>query len=104
MVILTDKYLTGDFVKKLTDKKFEVLEAGQLEQMQQADGTEKENLVLPVKLSDGQKHLWIPNNTSKKVFRKLYSDDTQNWIGKKAEFEVVKQNVRGEMKEVIYIK
>lgn len=104
MVILTDKYLTADFVKELTIKTFEVLESGIETRMKQRDGQEEDKLILPIKFADGKKHLWIPNMTSQKLLRKRWGDDTEEWIGKKAEFEVTKQNVMGEMKEVIYVK
>lgn len=104
IVKLTDKYLTGEFVLKLTDKTFEIMTAGKLENMQQVDGTSKENLVISIKLAPGTVIDWIPNETSKKTMRKAWGDDTEKWIGKKGEFEMAKQNVRGEMKDVIFVK
>ncbi len=103
MVILTDKYLAADFVKEITDKTFEVVESGIQTPMKMRDGQEEEKLILPIKFSTGVKHLWIPNATSQKALRKRWGDDTEKWIGKKATFEVTKQNVMGEMKDVIYI-
>ena len=103
MVILEDKYITGAFVHKLPDKSFTILNGGKLEIMQQADGKNKENLVLPVKLSTNESREWIPNETSKKKLRSKFGDDTDKWKDKKAVWVAAKQNVRGEMKDVIFI-
>ncbi len=47
---------------------------------------------------------WIPNETSKKALRKALGDDTEDWIGKGAEFKLVEMMVGGELKDVIYVK
>lgn len=104
MVILTDKYLKASTVIKLTDKKFTVIDGGYFEEMQQKDEKSQEKLVLPVKLSDESKHLWIPNTTSQNKLRKAWGDDTDKWETKMAEFEIAKMSVRGEMLDVIFIK
>jgi len=104
MVELTDKYLTAAFVKKLPDKNFEVTGPGREDMLPQRDGKEALKLVIPIKLSDGKAHDWIPNETSKKSMRKKWGDNTEQWTGKKDELIVVEQNVRGDMTDVIYVK
>lgn len=104
MVKLTDKYISALTVQKLTDKKFKILGPGGMEQLPQADGKTQEKLVLPIELSNGTEILYIPNNTSMKTLRKKYGDETSNWKDKSAEFELAKQNVRGEMKDIIFVK
>lgn len=104
MVILTDKYLKAATINKLPDKKFTVIGAGDFEEMQQADNSKQNKLVLPVKLSDGKEHLWIPNQGSQNKLRTKYGDDTAKWVDKIAEFEVVKMSVRGDMLDVIFVK
>ena len=47
---------------------------------------------------------WIPNETCKRKLVLKYGPDTDKWIGKNEEFDVLKQNVRGEVKDVIYLK
>ena len=104
MVIVETKYLAPYEVLALTDKKFTIAKASRFEIMQQADGKELQKLIVPVKLSNEKVKDWIPNETSKRKLCQKYGPDTDKWIGKIDEFEVVKQNVRGEIKDVIYLK
>lgn len=104
MVIIQDIYLTSAEVNKLKDKTLTIMKPGVYKEMKQNDGTEAKKLVLPIKLSNGKVRDWIPNKTSLKKLIELYDDDTDKWVGKSAEFEIVKQNVRGEMKDVIFVK
>ena len=104
MVIIQDIYLTSAEVSKLKDKTFTIMKAGTYKEMKQSDGTEAKKLVLPIRLSNEKVRDWIPNKTSLKKLIELYDDDTEKWLGKKAEFEIVKQNVRSEMKDVIFVK
>lgn len=104
MVIIQDIYLTSSEVTKLADKSFTIVKPGQYKPMKQNDGEEMKKLVLPIKLSNDKIRDWIPNKTSIKRLIELYDDDTDKWIGKKATFEIVKQNVRGEMKDVVFVK
>lgn len=104
MVIIQDIYLTAAEISKLEDKSFTIMKPGTYKEMKQNDGTETKKLVLPIKLSNGKIRDWIPNKTSLKKLIELYDDDTDKWLGKKATFEIVKQNVRGEMKDVIFVK
>jgi len=59
-------------------------------------------LEIPVKLPNGEIKTWTPNKTSLKNIAKLFGDDTDLWISKQVKLEVTKQNVRGEMKNVLY--
>ena len=104
MVIIQDIYLTSSEVTKLADKSFTIVKPGQYKGMKQNDGEEVKKLVLPIKLSNEKVRDWIPNKTSIKRLIELYDDDTDKWIGKKATFEIIKQNVRGELKEVVFVK
>ena len=104
MVIIQDIYLTASEVTKLTDKSFTIVKPGQYKGMKQNDDTEVKKLVLPIKLSNEKIRDWIPNKTSIKRLIELYDDNTDAWVGKKATFEIVKQNVRGEMKDVVFVK
>ena len=104
MVIVETKYLAPYEVLALTDKKFRIAKDSRFEQMTQRDGTTKNNLVVPVLLSNEKVKDWIPNETSKRKLVLKYGPDTIKWIGKTEEFDVLKQNVRGEIKDVIYIK
>jgi len=103
MVIVTDIYLTTAEVAKLADKNFTIAKASSYKSMQQRDGKEQEKLVVPVKLSNGKVRDWIPNKTSVRKLVELYGDNTDDWIGKKAKFEVTKQSVQGQMKDVLFV-
>ena len=104
MVIITDIYLTAAEVIKLTDKTFLIAKAGSYKSMPQQDGKEVNKLVVPVKLSNSKVRDWIPNKTSIRKLVELYGDNTDDWLGKKAEFMITKQNVRGDMKDVVFVK
>ena len=104
MVIVETKYLAPYEVIALPDKKFIYAKASRFEMMTQSDGKEVSKLIVPVKLSNDKVKEWIPNETSKRKIVQKYGDDTDKWIGKSDEFNVVKQNVRGEIKDVIYLK
>ena len=47
-------------------------------------------------------YLWTMNNTSQLNFVKMFGKDTSKWVGKKGKFTIVKQNVFGQMKDVVY--
>lgn len=104
MVKLTDKYLGASTLLNLKKLNFEVTDSGRFEAMPQADGTTKEKFIITVKLSDETIIDWIPNESSKKTLRGALGDDTEQWIGKGGIFEIVKMNVRGEMRDVIFVK
>lgn len=104
MVVLKDTYLNALTIKPLKDKTFKILAEGSYQKMPQADGTDREKFVMPIKLSDNTDILYIPNATAQKTLRKRFGNDTAKWVGKTAEFELIKQNVRGEIKDVVFIK
>ena len=104
MVIIQDIYLTAAEIKKLDDKSFTIMKPGTYKEMPQRNAEDVKKLVLPIKLSNGKVRDWIPNKTSLKKLIGLYDDDTDKWIGKKAEFEIIRQSVSGEMKDVIFVK
>lgn len=59
-------------------------------------------LEIPVRLANGKSKIYTPNKTTLKRLAKAFGDDADMWIGKKVKLEIVKQNVRGEMRDVIY--
>ncbi|KKM26155.1 hypothetical protein LCGC14_1587640 [marine sediment metagenome] len=103
MVIITDIYLSAVEVKQLKDLDFTVAKAARYEEMPTQDGQIKSKLVIPVKLSNDKVRDWIPNKTSIKKLVGMWDDNTDAWIGKTAKFELAKQNVRGEMKDIIFV-
>ncbi|HUX62093.1 MAG TPA: hypothetical protein VMV32_12335 [Ignavibacteriaceae bacterium] len=104
MVIVETKYLASYELQALTDKVFTIAKASRFEELPQADGKTKNVLIVPIMLSNKKVKDWIPNETTKRKLVLKFGDDADKWIGKTAELEIVKQNVRGEMKDVLYLK
>jgi len=104
MVIIQDMYLTALEIITLKDKSFTIAKASNYKSMPQQDGKEVEKLVVPVKLSNEKVRDWIPNKTSIRKLFSFFGDNTDDWIGKKATFLITKQNVRGDMKDVVFVK
>ena len=100
---IQDLYLSALEVKALPNKEFTIVKAGQYESMPVTQGDSKSKLVLPVKLSNEKIREWIPNKTSIKFMVALWGDNSDSWIGKQAKFVLTNQNVRGEMKDVIFV-
>ena len=103
MVEIRDIYLSASEIKKLPDKDFTVAKAGHYKEMPVQGNDPVEKLVLPIKLSNDKVRDWIPNKTSIKFMTELWGDNTNLWIGKQAKFRLTNQNVRGEMKDVIFV-
>jgi len=59
-------------------------------------------LEMSIKLPSGESKIWTPNKTSLRSLAKSFGDDADHWIGKKVKINIAHQNVRGEMKDVIY--
>lgn len=62
----------------------------------------KENVVIGVLTRNGQKLLTL-NNSSKKNMMSAYGDDTEDWIGKEARVNIVRQMVGSELKNVLIL-
>lgn len=59
-------------------------------------------LEIRVKLPNGKSRIWTPNRTTLKKLAKVFGDDSDTWVGKRVKLSIVTQNVRGEMREIIY--
>ena len=103
MVLIQDIYLSAAEVKLLANKDFTVAKAGSYVELPVVQGDIKSKLILPIKLSNGKVRDWIPNKTSIKFMVNLWGDETDQWLGKTARFVLTNQNVRGEMKDVIFV-
>ena len=51
---------------------------------------------------NGIKKLYTPNGTSYKKIAEKLGPDTEEWVGKQAKLAVVKMNIAGNMKSVLY--
>jgi len=97
-------YATGNFlrpedIKALKDKTAIIMQEGILNEDTPFG---KEQLEIPIKLSNGEEKIYGVNKTSAKNIAETYGDNTKDWINKKIRFEVLRQNVRGQMKDVVY--
>lgn len=64
----------------------------------------REQLIIRVKLKDGNEKKLSVNKTSAQSLSEKYGDDTDQWVGKQAVAEITKQNVGGKVKFVVYLK
>lgn len=68
------------------------------------DGSEvKTILQIRVALPGGKEKVCSPNNTSLNAIKAEYTPDTENWIHKKVKVDLLKQNVKGQMRDVVYL-
>lgn len=63
----------------------------------------REVFQINVELPTGEEKTLTMNRTSQRNIAKEYGDETERWVGKEAVVTVVKQNVRGTMKDVVYL-
>jgi len=57
---------------------------------------------IDVKLPNGSRKTWGVNKTTRRRLAAAYGDDSADWVGRKVRIELLRQNVRGEMKIVVY--
>lgn len=55
-----------------------------------------------VGLPDQRRKTWTMNKTTRRNLAKAYGDDSANWVNKRVRIQVLQQNVRGEVKDVLY--
>lgn len=52
----------------------------------------------------GETYTWLANKTSLKTFIEAWSDESDEWIDKTIQLYALDQNVKGEIKSVVYAK
>lgn len=98
--------VTADEIANREDKTFKITGYG-MRKLRSLDDESKEveKLVLYVELSDGVSLDYFPNKTSQDTIRnKLGTRLLKEWVGKTFEWEVLKQNVAGNKRNVLFIK
>lgn len=65
-------------------------------------GFKKPAFEIGVKLKDGDVYRWTMNMTSQRTMAAAYGKEAKNWIGKGVLWEVERQKVGKDMKDVIY--
>jgi len=84
---------TGDLVVLLDEGEFREPEE---------TGLARTVFQIRVSLPDGRKKTWTMNKTSRKNLAKVYGDDSAGWVNRQVRIKILQQNVRGEVKDVIY--
>lgn len=104
MVKIEGLTLTGELIYKLEDKGFKIEGIPHYIE-KEFDGKKQKKLVMSVKLMQSEAvYDYYPNPTSIKALVAQLGEETENWEGKIAEFEVKEQKIRGQDKKVIYVK
>ena len=109
MVILKETTVSGDYVSTLANKQFKISKSPEYRLVPSIDNPDekKEKLIMTIQLlgEDNARDLeFYPNKTSQKIMAKAWGYDTDNWIGKIGDFEILRQKVRGETRSVLYVK
>jgi len=85
------------------DEEVEFTDAGEKTEIPTPNGEEnKEGFEIGIKLPNGESRKWTMNKTSQRAVAQKYGVLTDRWVGKKVKLFKADQNVRGEMKQVIY--
>jgi len=94
--------LNGDFAKKKEDINdgdlITILDEGKV-----IEGVFGEQRIFKIKTKAGDEKLLSFNQTSINHLIDTYEDETKDWVGKEAKIWIVKQNVAGKFKDVVYL-
>lgn len=96
-----DKYLAGDYISAAevsTGDKIKFLNSGEPNEIQN-----RVVITFKVLTQKKEERKISPNKTSLRTLAKKWGLDTDEWIGKIATIQKNTENVRGEMKEVLYL-
>lgn len=67
-------------------------------------GLDKDTAQIMINLPNGTRRIWTMNKTSQRMLVGLLGSNSDTWVGKTATLYTLEQNVRGEMKKVIYVR
>ena len=77
--------------------------AGEFIEFKQQDGKMRTRLKIGITCVDGAEKELTLNVTSNNALIEGYGKNSEDWVGKNALVSIVKQNVGGELKDVIYL-
>ena len=86
----------GDRVKILSEGTIEVKEDAQNKKIKY------KVLNLPVNLNGTLELIWSPGKLAVAALNKMFGTDTKTWVNKEFIVDLVKMQVKGELKEVIF--
>lgn len=97
--------LTGEYVKTLNDKNFQVMKIQKITIHDERTDKDKEVYEYTIKLTANESiRAWIPGQKAKQAMADKWGDKFNDQLGKKAEFYTVVQNVFGKQMDVVYVK
>ena len=86
----------GDLVK--------IVSAGTIQEFKQDGGGVRKCLQIDIECpAEGNIKKITLNPTSSRALGSAYGDASEEWVGKEALVQIAKMNVRGQMKDVIYL-
>lgn len=106
MGLLEGFTVSGEYVSNLKDKSAVIIKVPSYVEMRDLDDKTKQirKVLLFIELSDGTQMDYYPNKTSQKDLGNAWGIKLDDWLGRKFEFEITDQKVRGETKKVLYAK
>jgi len=101
--------LTANKIALLDNKNFKIVKAPRYELVQSLDKPDEkvEKLIIKVVLlgeDNAQETDFYPNKTSQKAMVKAWGYEMDAWIGKIGDIEVLTQKIRGETRNIMYVK
>ncbi len=98
--------LSGDMLKGIKDKHFEIIQKPRYELLPDLDDPKlkRKKMIVLIKLADDTECDYYPNKTSQRTIISKRGMMLRKWVGFKGEFELRTQLVRGTNRNVIYIK
>ena len=105
MVIVEGIAISGEYVSKIKDKRFSIINKPTYEDLPSLNDPEKKErkVLLRVELADGVALDYYPNKISLKVLSKNFSYEMDHWLGKSAEFMTTIQKIAGNDRNVLYV-
>ena len=65
-------------------------------------GLQRTVFQIRVELPDKRAKTWGMNKTTRNRLARVFGDSSENWVNRRVRVQVLQQNVRGEVKDVIY--
>ena len=97
--------IKGEYVESVEDKTFQVTTNPEYVELQDPSDPEKKvrRLLIGVTIASGETLDYYPNKSSVKQMATLYGFEMEDWVGKKFEWEVSKQQAFGKEQKVLFV-
>jgi len=99
-----DDLLTSQYLRPADIQDGDVVEIVSEGRIRSAEESKwgKPSLLLDVQLPSGARKTWSLNVTTLRRLTEAWGKDRRSWVGRRVRLEKVRQNVRGELRDVIY--